>query len=321
MKTITLLLISFISLWAAVPALVTDPDPAGLNVRSSPGGEVVGVLPSGKYGVVVSVDRVEGKWCHYKRVDLFDYSSGRRVQAENVPQSGYLFRKLIGLFITEDIGVETFDTDQYLTSEIHYIDSVWIDTLQGRDRVWVTAPEYKRSFEVLVEEIPYPFPNATYSGGLETALHAAPVRRDTLFIRDFNGKIREMFPIAECYSRFSPVITGAHGDMFHFSYVDNGTIEGVVDPCLRHEPAAPRDGYLKKSDVTITLRYSLSRNMDEHYVTLYTVPGRESSERVLRSGEFELIDVWFDWYKVKQKDLLGWVHRSDVWIEPWNSEY
>lgn len=46
MKTLILLFFSAtILLGNSFPALVIDPDPAGLNVRANPGDSVVGVLP------------------------------------------------------------------------------------------------------------------------------------------------------------------------------------------------------------------------------------------------------------------------------------
>ena len=81
---------------------VTDQDPAGLNVRASPGGAVVTALKAKGRWVRVEVTGEDGAWARIK--------TARLEADENDNPSGELLWKGVGWVAFSKLGVEEFDS-------------------------------------------------------------------------------------------------------------------------------------------------------------------------------------------------------------------
>ncbi|MCK5898015.1 MAG: hypothetical protein KAG06_02965 [Methylococcales bacterium] len=87
----------------AVYAYVTDPDPAGLNVRASPKGKILGIIPThDASGVTVKIVDAKQGWMKIQEIEILDAGT-----EFDMPSNGWVH----GSMLTVDFRIQQGDRD------------------------------------------------------------------------------------------------------------------------------------------------------------------------------------------------------------------
>lgn len=299
-----LLLISSATILIAnsVPALVVDPDPAGLNVRSKPGGSVIGTLPSGDYAIVLTIDTVIGNWAHFIKTEAFSYRNGVPIKLSmKIPQKGFVFKRLVNVLeYVQDVG----SNHAYRFFIINEMKSTGIRLMyvkkEYRDEQIVTIGDTILDNLSSYSDLVYPFPREYSLRSDESGRNSVELH-DTITIYE-SPKIsatsfRQAAPLRTWYG-----VAISNNGFFKIRYYINNSYSKEYERIGYVKSDALKD--FQQEGGTETLWVSKIPGLPCHEITASIEPQNKDY--------FRIVDAWRHWLKIEIHGRYYWVD-SNYW--------